>query len=141
MDGIGLVPDPVRSQPTDVWHVALNGRARKGFPHITTTVSFSAPTTSTPTPFPTSTVPPVTTQPSSGGVAVGPVNLPGLGQPSDVAPQVAPTPAPTAVAAQPVAYAHRVHTSMAYIAPLLLLAAAIYLGRLFTRDATPVRLP
>jgi hypothetical protein len=148
-DGIALLPD-ARSQPTDVWHVAFNGRNRQGFPHISSTVTYSAPDTSTPAPLPSFT--PASSAPGPAA-APPPVSLTGgsglvsmpqaqLSQAQQLPPQVAPTStAAPLTATQPVAYAHRVHTSLAYIAPLLLAAGALFLGRLFTRDATPVRLP
>jgi Na+/H+ antiporter NhaC len=40
---------------------------------------------------------------------------------------------------QPVAFARSFQYPMAFLLPIVLLAGAVFFGRLFTRDATPVR--
>jgi hypothetical protein len=139
--GVALVPDPKASQPTDAWHVAINGRKRQAAPHVQTVITYTAPdlsmsfgTATSPTiggsitsAPPPASVPPAQLPPASAGAP--PV------APPIVAGQQPPT---TTLAQQPAAFARGVPPPMAFIAPLLLLAGAVFFARVFTRDATPL---
>jgi hypothetical protein len=129
-NGIAILPDVSHASPLDLWHVALDGHKRPGTRHIKTEVTFTVTpadqpgagvATSTPEPAPTDVVPPVT--------------LPDVG----VAPPVEPGPVVAPTTAQPVAFVKHFQYPMAFLFPIALLALGIFLVRLFTRDATPVK--
>jgi hypothetical protein len=139
--GLALVPDPDKTAVTDAWHVTFNGRERADVDHITSVVVYQPPVTppatttggsdtEVPAGPTTGTVPPADVppadlpeQPAIGGAVADP-------------PQVAPPAA--APVTQPVAFAHEFQYPMAFLLPLALLAGAVFFGRLFTRDATPL---
>ena len=139
--GVALVPDAKAVQPTDAWHIAINGHKRAGTPHVSTLVTYFG--SDTPPPgvggavdlgggSTTSAPPPASVPPAqlpSSSAAQPPVS------PPVVAGQQQP---PTTVAQQPVAFARTPPPSIAFIAPLLLLAGGIFFARVFTRDATPL---
>jgi hypothetical protein len=138
--GVALVPDPKAAQPTDAWHVAINGRKRQATPHVSTLVTYFG-----------SDAPPgggggvtlngggSTSAPPPGPAAAPQLPAPSAGQPPVSPPVVAGQPAPpTAVAQQPVAFTRSAPPSIAFVAPLLLLAGGIFFARVFTRDATPL---
>lgn len=134
--GIGLVPDTSKAQPSDVWHVAFNGRKRTG-PHIQSTISYT-PAPATPV---GSTPPPPTTPPTSTGLSTPTtpnVSLPPstTQPPPAAAPQVAPQ-QPQPIAQQPVALTRSFQYPMAFLMPLALLAGGVFFVRLFTRDPLP----
>src|SRR3954468_1835947 len=141
--GVALVPDAKKSQPTDAWHVAVNGRKRQGAPHVSTVVTY----------FGSDYVPPQNLGGGTGVTGTGaddtsapppasvlPAQLP---PPSAQVPPAQPPvvagqqPATTTLAQQPAAYTRGVPPSLAFIVPLLLLAGAVFFARVFTRDATP----
>ena len=142
--GIALLPDPKAAQPTDAWHVAFNGRQRKGAEHISSVITFTPPApldtggtttggvgtggTTTTAPPPVDTGPPSTTN----------VPLPGSASqaaPDQPAPQVAPP--STTTQAQPAALSREYQYPLAFLLPLAMLVGAVFFARLFTRDATP----
>ena len=140
--GVALVPDPKNGQPSDAWHIAINGRKRAASPHVQTVLTYTAPdlapsfgipTTASGSGSSTSSVPPPVSAP--------PAQLP---PPSTGTPPVTPPlvagqqPAATAVAQQPVAFARGAPPAIAFVAPLLLLAGGFFFARVFTRDATPL---
>ena len=142
--GVALLPDPKSAQPTDAWHLTINGHKRSGTKHVQTTVVY------TPGPAVDSgaAAPPAGTV--SGGTTGGSVSAGGpppvassgsLPPPSSSAPAEVPPvvagqqPAPQAV--QPVAFARGAPPAMAFVVPVLLLAAGVFFARVFTRDATP----
>src|SRR3954470_23574401 len=141
--GVALVPDAKKSQPTDAWHVAVNGRKRPGAPHVSTVVTYYGSDLASPVDLGS------TTGTSGGGSANSsappPVSAPAAqlpppstAQPPAQAPVVAAQQPPTTpLAQQPAAYARGVPPPLAFIAPLLLLAGAVFFARVFTRDATP----
>jgi hypothetical protein len=138
-DGIALMPDPKATMSTDAWHVAFNGRKRASVPHIASSVAYAAapPTDTsgfgTTTPATTAVVPPpVTSVPNSG-----PLPAVTTGTPSAQAPQVAAAPA-TQPAVQPVALSRGFQYPAVFLMPIVLLAAALFFVRLFTRDALPL---
>lgn len=145
--GIALIADLRGGQPTDAWHVAFNGHKRAGAHHISTAVTFVAPP---PADYgATAATTPVNTQPPGGTGATVPPSLTSVGLPSqaaattpgDAAPLVAAQqPAAAAVAQQPVVFSAGFQYPLAFLLPLGLLAGAIFFARLFTRDATPMRL-
>jgi hypothetical protein len=128
-NGIAILPDLRDVAPTDLWHVTFQGHERAGTPHIKTVVRFNAASTppdddtvtETPAPEPTEEV-------------VPPVVLPDEGS----APVVQPEPV-IAPVAQPVAFVKHFKYPMAFLFPIALLALGVFLTRLFTSDATPVR--
>lgn len=144
-DGIALVPDTAKAAPSDAWHVAFNGRKRAGVAHIGSAVTFTtssaagSPPSIPPNPHggsmvvPTAAPPPAPQQLSLPPAAATPQD------PGAAAPQVAGRP-PTTVVARPVAFSRGFQYPMAFLAPLALLAGAVFLARLFTRDATPLGL-
>jgi hypothetical protein len=140
--GIALVPDRAKTAVTDAWHVTFNGRGRPKVKHIASLVSFQRPVVQPPPPAGHSDDGSVVTDPTVGQPPAGPVT--GIGLPDPVQqpvdgspPQVAP---PTsAPAAQPVAFSREFQYPMAFLLPLALLAGAVFFVRLFTRDATPMR--
>ena len=127
--GLAILPDLANVAPTDVWHVTFQGHKRAAVPHIKTVVTFNPAATppedegvtDTPTPEPTEEIAPPVVLPDEGSA---PVAEPG--------PVVAPT-------AQPVAFVKHFKYPMAFLFPIALLAAGVFLTRLFTRDATPVK--
>ena len=133
-NGIALIPDTSSAQPTDAWHVTFNGRKRASTPHISSTITVTAaPDTST------SGV----TAPSTGVVPPAspavPLPAPAAAPPAAAPPVVAGAPPAQApvVQAQPVVFARPFQYPLAFLLPLVLLGGAVFLARLFTRDATP----
>ncbi|HVT65099.1 MAG TPA: hypothetical protein VHD81_08090 [Mycobacteriales bacterium] len=131
-NGIAIVPDVANVAPTDLWHVTFDGHKRAGTPHIKTSVMFDPPSsppatdagvTNTPAPAPTE------------AAAPPPVVLPDEG----VVPPVAPAPVVAPTTAQPVAFVKHFKYPMAFLFPIALLALGVFLTRLFTGDATPVK--
>jgi hypothetical protein len=139
--GIALVPDVAKAQPSDAWHVTINGHKRTGTPHVQTTVtytpsadlttSFGGTTTSSSIGSATSAPPPVS-------AAQPQLPQSSAGQPPISPPVVAPQQPATTVAQQPAAFSRAAPPSIAFIAPLLLLAGGVFFARVFTRDATPL---
>jgi hypothetical protein len=138
--GIALLPDLSRAQPSDAWHVTIDGRKRTGTPHVSTTITYTG------LPDLTTDTGGTTTAPGTGATTSGPPpvsaaqpQLPqsSAGQPPVSPPVVAPQ-QPTTVAQQPVAFSRAAPPSIAFIAPLLLLAGGVFFARVFTRDATPL---
>lgn len=134
-EGIALLPDTSSAQPTDAWHVTFNGRHRTATPHISSTITVTvAPDTSTSSNLaapPASVVPPAPPAVPLPAPAAAPL----AAAPPVVAPN-APAQVP-AVQAQPVAFTRPFQYPLAFLLPLVLLAGAVFLARLFTRDATP----
>jgi hypothetical protein len=143
--GIALVPAPDTSSPTAAWHVAFNGRERADVPVITSVITFEvaqpAPSTAD-TDAATTLAGPPPAAPTTPGFAI-----PGGPAPTTPTTQhtvaVAPGAQPTASDAFSQAFGN-VPRPFRYPAvfamPLVLMVAALFLARLFTRDATPVRL-
>jgi hypothetical protein len=137
MLGLGLVASPHETAQTDAWHVALNGRKRTGVPHVKTVVTYqpappdqgiglpNQPQLPAPVPAPPA---PAAAPPPLPPMAVAP--------PSAPAPQLAPPAA--APASRPVAFFRGFRYPSAFLIPLPLLAGAVFLARLFTRDALPL---
>lgn len=142
--GIAVLPDLDTTQPTDAWHVTINGRKRAASPHVSTTVTFVPPaptsgsgstggTTSGTTTGVQSARPPaappaiVAPAPSS----VAPVSPP-------VSPPIVASPQQSAPVAQPAAFVTGVPQPVAFVIPIVLLMGAVFFGRVFTRDATPM---
>jgi hypothetical protein len=141
--GIALVPDVANAAPSDAWHVAFNGRKRAGGSHISTTITFTPPA-----PLPTGDVadptpdnpPPAPQTPAIVPPAPSVPDLPATGTPPDTgAPPVVAPQQPVTPAVQPVALSRGFQYPMAFLMPLALLAGAVFFGRLFTRDATPLK--
>jgi hypothetical protein len=140
--GVALVPDPKAGQPSDAWHVTINGRKRAGAPHVRTVLTYTESDLSP-------SFGGVTSLPATGSsttaaplaVSVPPAQLPA---PSNGVPPMAPPvvagqqPPATTVAQQPVAFTRGAPPTVAFVAPLLLLAGGIFFARAFTRDATPL---
>lgn len=127
-DGFALLPQPESVGTPDVWQVAMNGREASG-PHVSFQITYSEPTAGEPVTAPT----PVTTAPPA--VSVPPVVPPG------VTTTQPPVPAPVVAAPQPVAEVTRTtgfKYSAVFLVPLAFLFALAFLGRTFTRDATPL---
>ncbi len=145
-NGIALLPDPKAVQPTDAWHVAFNGKERKGVDHISTQVTFTPPPPVDYGDGPTQTQASVVPPSSSGPAPAPPMSMPqpppattGTAPQQDTSPVVAPQPAPVAAPAQqPVALATEFQYPMAFLVPLALLIGGVFFARLFTRDATPL---
>jgi hypothetical protein len=140
--GIALLPDPKSAQPTDAWHVALNGHKRKGAPHVQTVITYSAaPVVEPPIASGGTVVPSGPSAPSGGTVPppppAGELPAPATTTGSDAPPVVAGDQPPAATAQQPAAFTAGVPQPLAFVIPLVLLAAAVFFGRVFTRDATP----
>lgn len=129
-NGIALIPDTAKSQPTDIWHVAFNGRKREGVQTASSEVTYTITEQDFGLPF---EPPPVLTVP------LPPVmNLP-LPLPVPL-PSATPEQPPVQQPPQtPVAY-HGFQYPLAFLLPLLLLAGFLFLSRLFTGDATPMEL-
>jgi hypothetical protein len=140
--GIALLPDAKSAQPTDAWHVTIDGHKRQGTPHVETVVTFTS-SGDVENPYAALGV--------SGGSVSGassagapPPTVPDTSLPAPST-QVPPAQPPvvagqqpvTTAAQQPAAYARGVPPPLAFIAPLLLLAGAVFFARVFTRDATP----
>lgn len=141
-DGIALVADTSKSQPTDAWHVAFNGRHRAGVAHIGSVLTYTTSAAGS-AGSPLAAAPPATSVPTAGSPADAqhlslPPSQAGT-EPNVPAPQVAPQ-QPTTLAQQPVAFTRGFAYPLAFLTPLALLAAAVFLVRLFTRDATPLGL-
>jgi hypothetical protein len=142
--GIALLPDPKSAQPTDAWHVALNGYKRKNVPHVQTVITYSAPPALPPAdPTGGADVPPAPDAPS-GGAALPPPPAPTGDLPppattsgADTPPVVAGNQPPTTTAQQPAAFTAGIPQPLAFVVPLVLLAGAVFFARVFTRDATP----
>lgn len=135
-NGIAVVADSSKVSLTDAWHVAFNGRKLAFAPHIETAISYlpAADTQATGGQTPTPTPTPTGTAPAEPQLA-----LPGDGSVTDVqppAPVLAPTPAP---AAATVALSHGFKYPMAFLFPIALLAIGVFLSRLFSSDATPMK--
>lgn len=143
--GIALLPDTDKASPSDAWHVTFNGRKRSTGAKISSSVTYTATvSTGTDTTGATTTPPSGTTPPPADtGTAPPPaapdVSLPAATtqEPPAAAPQVAAPTQPQPVA-QPVAFSTKFQYPMAFLAPLALLAGAVFFARLFTRDATPI---
>src|SRR3954452_8677137 len=141
--GIALLPDAAAVQPTDAWHVTVNGHKRQGTPHVETAITFTPPPVADPSFRPDGN----TSGSTTGGSSVGgpPPSTPdtSLPPPSTQVPAAQPPlvagqqTATTTLAQQPAAYARGVPPPLAFVAPLLLLAGAVFFARVFTRDATP----
>ena len=136
-DGIALIPSHT-TQQTDVWHVAINGRKRASTPHVSATVAVTVADAGAALPSA-----PIPAAPPAAAPAPAPVSLPqppaSLGVPA-APPVIASSSAPAAVPIQPVALSRAFQYPLAFLLPIVLLAAAVFLARLFTRDATPRRL-
>jgi hypothetical protein len=131
--GIALEPDSKAVQPTDAWHVAFNGRKRAGSGHSSSSVTVHVnPEADTAIPAAPTAVP---------AAPAAPVSLPApaAAAPAAVAPVVAPTQQPQTLPVEPVAFSRPFQYPLAFLLPLVLLAAAVFFSRLFTRDVTPVR--
>jgi len=140
--GIALMPDADAAAPTDAWHVTINGRKRQGTPHVQTTITFTPPAE---TSYGSSTTSSGSVTGSGSSAAAPPPSVPdtSLPAPSTQVPPAQPPvvagqqPPATTLAQQPAAFSRGVPPPLAFIAPLLLLAGAVFFGRVFTRDATP----
>jgi hypothetical protein len=128
--GISLVPDA--AAPTDVWQVAINGRKRPAARHVTTTIRMSVPFDA-PTPSPSAEVTPEETLPGEAPLVP---SLPPVGTTPDAGP--APVLAQSPIAEVVQGYSGFQYPA-AFLIPLGLLALAMFLIRLFTRDLTPPR--
>ncbi|HVV77220.1 MAG TPA: hypothetical protein VHC43_14410 [Mycobacteriales bacterium] len=128
--GFALVPVLGSLGNLAVWQLALNGRMA-GAPHISYEVTYTVP--AAPAVTPTSAAP----VPVASTAAVGP--------PQAIPPAVAavvPPAAPAPVLAEPQPVAQVTSTtgfkySAVFLMPLAFLFALAFLGRTFTRDATP----
>jgi len=132
-DGIVVMPSRT-SQPTDVWHVAFNGHKRAGTAHVASSVSLSDEGSSLPAPVPSA--------PAPAAPAPAPIAMPAApaqGVVPAAPPVVAGNPQPAPQAYQQVSFSRPFQYPMAFLLPIALLAGAVFFGRLFTRDATPVR--
>ena len=133
-DGIALVPSKT-TQPTDAWHVAFNGRKRAGGAHISSSITATvssdtgsvAPLAVTPV-APTPAPPAAPPMPSLPNTTV---------EPPAAAPPVVASAPPVAQQFQPVALSRPFQYPLVFLLPLALLAGAVFLVRLFTRDFTP----
>jgi hypothetical protein len=134
-DGIAVMADAPKVSLTDFWQLAFNGRRLVGAPHIKTSISFVPPQDGTEVPAPSASASPTAPEVMP---AVPEISLPdgSLADAQPPAPVVAPTLAPVA---QPVALSRGFKYPMAFLFPIALLAAGVFLTRLFTRDATPVK--
>jgi hypothetical protein len=132
---LALLPAP-GAAITDTWHVAFSGAQRNGFARPTASVTYaSSQPTAAPTPPPAA---PTQGPPGQPGTAV----LPGIGT-DGVTGTVGPSgPAPT-VAGQPTQGSGLVPVSVTlprfrykgvFLLPLVLVAAAAWLGRALTRE-------
>jgi hypothetical protein len=133
--GVALLPSPSNVQPTDVWHLTINGRSRSG-PHVSSQVTYTV----TPLDLGSTPVPPAS-GPAPGAVTVPPIPplpAPVTGVPPGSAPVVAPSQPPVTIAARPVVFSRGFQYPLAFLLPLALLAGAVFFARLFTRDALPV---
>ncbi|HWA67741.1 MAG TPA: hypothetical protein VG899_15375 [Mycobacteriales bacterium] len=134
-DGIAILAGPGKIALTAAWSVAFDGRKLAGAPHISTSIEFapgpdeSGPAGSpsaSPSPTATAAAPPqLTLPPGDSTVPVQPA-----------APDIA---APATTATTPVAFSRGFKYPMAFLFPIALLAVAVFLTRLFTSDATPMR--
>jgi hypothetical protein len=121
--GFALVPDVAK---LGVWQVALNGRAAAG-PHIGYDLTYTQPA---PVVAPT-TEPPVEPPPQT--VVEPPVLVPPMVV--TTAPPAAP---PVLAQPQPVAQVNAgFKYSAVFLVPLVFLLGLLFVGRTFTRDATP----
>jgi hypothetical protein len=139
--GIALVPDLAKAQPSDAWHVTIDGRKRTGTPHVSTTITYTPAadlTTSVGGTTTSSGLGSTTSAPPPAAAAQPELPPTSAGQPPVSPPVVAPQQQPTTVAQQPVAFSRAAPPSIAFIAPLLLLAGGVFFARVFTRDATPL---
>jgi hypothetical protein len=139
--GVALVPDAKASQPTDAWHITIDGRKRQGTPHVSTVITYFGSDqvgvgvyagVGNSRPVPPASAGEAPPAPPAGGLPP-PSTQPPSAQPPVVAGQQ-PVVTP---AQQPAAFARGVSPPLAFIAPLVLLAGAIFFARAFTRDATP----
>jgi hypothetical protein len=138
---LGIALLPAAAGPTDSWHVSFNGRKYAGS-HISSSVVFTPPPpVSTGSGTQTSAPPPVT----PSGAQPAPQSPPNISLPPQTTgttpaapPQVA-TPTVPAPAAQPVAVSREFQYPLAFLLPIVLLGAAVFFIRLFTRDPLPVR--
>lgn len=135
-DGIALVPSKT-TQPTDAWHVTFNGHKRTGSQPISsiitasvTTDSVAPPAVTAVAPAPAAPVAPAPAVPSLPNTTVAP--------PAAAPPVVASAP-PVAQQFQPVALSRPFQYPLVFLLPIALLAGAVFLVRLFTRDFTPAR--
>jgi hypothetical protein len=114
-----------------IWQVALNGQAVAGAPHVSYRLTYTQPGTDIGT---TVTVPP-TAPPSPPEVVIPPPPPPVV-----VVSQYPVAPPGVAQPQQPVALARSTgyKYSAVFLVPLVFLFALVFLGRTFTRDATPL---
>jgi len=134
-DGIALVPKTASAQPSDAWHVTFNGRNRAATPHISSTVTVVLSNDASLD----GALPPVAVV--TPAAPAPPMPAPAAAAPAAAPPVVAPAaPQAPAVQAQPVAFTRPFQYPLAFLFPLVLLVGAVFLARLFTRDATPRRL-
>lgn len=129
-NGIAILPDVANAAPTDLWHVTFQGHKRASVPHIKTEVLFDPPAPATPSETTTETPAPAPSE-----EVAPPVVLPDQG----TVPPVEPAPVIAPATAQPVAFVKHFQYPMAFLFPIALLALGVFLMRLFTRDATPVK--
>lgn len=145
--GVALVPDTKGAAPTDTWQVTFAGRRHRhaisallsyGPAPKVTQPSLGQPATTPGTSTGTGAAPQPATGPAPQAAPTAAAALPGAqtvtggGQ----APVVAGNPAKSQTAA-PVALVRGFAYPMVFLLPLALLAGAIFLGRLFTREALP----
>lgn len=127
--GFALLPVLGRIGSIGAWQLALNGQGVGGAPHVTYLLTYSEPAAGTDTP---ASAPPVSSAPPPPVEEPPPVVPPAV---TTTAPAVQP---PVIAAPRPVA---QVSTGFKYSAvflvPLAFLFGLLFLGRTFTRDATP----
>jgi hypothetical protein len=138
---LGIALLPASAGPTDSWHVSFNGRKYAGS-HIASSVVFTPPPpTSTGSGTQTSVPPPVA-PPSAQPAPQSPPNISLPPQTTGTTPAAPPqvaTPTVPAPVAQPVAVSREFQYPLAFLFPIVLLGAAVFFIRLFTRDPLPVR--
>jgi hypothetical protein len=127
-NGFALLPAPESIGSPDIWQVAMNGREASG-PHVSYQITYAIPSVGdsvTAPPAPVATAPPA-------------VTVPPVFPPAVTATQP-PVPAPVIAAPQPVAQITTTgfKYSAVFLVPLAFLFALAFLGRTFTRDATPL---
>ncbi|HET7530424.1 MAG TPA: hypothetical protein VFJ98_05645 [Mycobacteriales bacterium] len=140
--GVALVPDATATQPTDAWHVAINGRKRQGTPHVQTVVTYAVGAGIPATGVATGPAGPASTSagaPAAPAASAAPPALPPAATSTQpAAPPVVAGSRPAATGQQQAAaFVTGVPQPLAFILPLVLLAGASFFARVFTRDATP----
>ncbi|HWC33596.1 MAG TPA: hypothetical protein VG650_02100 [Mycobacteriales bacterium] len=127
--GFALLPVLGSLGSVGAWQVALDGQTLSGAPHITYQLTYSEPTPETTAP---PAAPPVVSAPPAPVTVVPPVIPPA------VTTTQPPVPAPVLAAPQPAAVTSGFKYSAVFLVPLAFLLGLLFLGRTFTRDATPL---